>query len=100
MCSSQSLALRVPPDPRAVREAVEALQARALPRDWVRSRLLARMQRDRQGFIDFVQSIIGEEGGGEPFAAKFNQLLRNNRLERWLSMRDFATETWKAVEGK
>ena len=92
--------VRVPPDPRAVCEAVVALQARALPRDWVRSRVLARMQRDRQGFIDFVQSIIGEEGGGEPFAPKFNQLLRNNRFERWLSMRNFASETWKVLEGK
>ena len=90
----------VPPDPRAVREAVEEMQARALPRDRVRSRVLARMQRDRQGFIDFVQSIIGEEGGSVPFAPKFNQLLRNNQFERWCSMRDFATATWKALEGK
>jgi glycosyltransferase involved in cell wall biosynthesis len=92
--------VRVPPDPRAVSEAVEGLQARALPRDWVRCRVLARIQSDRQGFIDFVQSIIGEEGGGELFAPKFNQFLRNNMFERWVSMRDFAAETWKAVEEK
>lgn len=87
----------VPPDSRSVREAVKEMQARALPRDWVRSRVLARIQCDRQGFIDFVQSIIGEEGGGESFAPKFNQLLRNNQLERWWSMRDFANATWKVL---
>lgn len=90
----------VPPDPRAVRDAVATLQARALSRDWVRSRVLTRILRDRQGFIDFVQAIIGEEGGGEPFAAKFNHLLRNNQFERWLPMRDFATATWKVLERK
>lgn len=90
----------VPPEARAVRNAVEEMQARALPRDWVRSRVLKRLYSDRQGFIDFVQSIILEEGGSRLFAAEFHQLLRKSQFERWWPMRDFAARTWKAVEGQ
>jgi glycosyltransferase involved in cell wall biosynthesis len=90
----------VPPDAVAVRAAVADMQGRALPRDWVRSRILQRLQNDRQGFIGFVQSIIWEEGGSTSFAPEFNQLLHKSQFERWWSMRDFAARTWQAVEGQ
>jgi len=90
----------VPPQALAVREAVKEMQARAISRDLVRSRVLKRLQSDRQGFIDFVQSIILEEGGSTTFAPQFDQLLHKNQFERWWSMRDFAARTWKAVEGR
>ncbi len=89
----------VPPDPRAVRDAVGAMQAAALPRDFVRARVMTRIEHDRQRFINFVQSIVEQEGGGTPFEPNFRRLLRNNLFERWLSMRDFATETWNIVGG-
>jgi glycosyltransferase involved in cell wall biosynthesis len=89
----------VPPDPRAVREAVDAMQARALPRHAVRARVMARLERDRQHFVDFVQSIIEQEGAGVPFEPNFRPFLRKGAFERWVSMRDFAMETWNAVGG-
>jgi glycosyltransferase involved in cell wall biosynthesis len=89
----------VPPEPYAVAAAVHAMLQRALPRDLVRSRVMARIEHDRRCFIDFVQSIVEQEGGGKPFEPNFHRLLRNNRFERWLSMREFALETWKAVGG-
>jgi len=74
----------VPADPDAVRAAVDALQARALPRAWVRARVLERIARERQRFIDFVDAIIVQEGGGAPFGRNFHRLLRGNRFERWI----------------
>jgi glycosyltransferase involved in cell wall biosynthesis len=89
----------VPPDPRAVRGAVEALKAKALPREYVRARAMARIERDRKGFVSFVQDLIDAEGGRTPFDARFEKFLRKDRFERWLPMRDFAAEVWKAVGG-
>jgi len=89
----------VPPDPGAVRDAVEAFKAKALPREYVRSRTMARIERDRRGFVSFVQGLIDAEGGRARFDAAFETLLRKERFERWLPMRDFAAEVWKAVGG-
>lgn len=91
--------ITVPPDPRAVREAVDAMRARAIPRQWVRQRTLERVERDRRRFIEFVQSIIDEEGGEGSFEPAFHRLWRGNLFERWLPMRDFAAETWAALGG-
>ena len=89
----------VPPDPRAVANAVSAMRARALPREVVRARVMRRIEHDRRLYIDFVQSIVDQEGGGERFEPHFHHLLRNDLFERWLSMRDFAFEVWNAVGG-
>lgn len=89
----------VPPDPHAVREAVDTMQAQAIPRDIVRRRTMARIEHDRQRFIDFVQSLIDQEGGHTSFASAFHNLLRRNQFERWLPMRKFAAETWDALSG-
>lgn len=42
------------PDPRSVREAVEALLARNVPRDYVRAKTLARVNIERRRYIDLV----------------------------------------------
>jgi glycosyltransferase involved in cell wall biosynthesis len=89
----------VPPDPGAVRAAVDAQLRRRLPRGWVRNRVLQRMQADRERFVDFVGAIIAEEGGAGTFQPTFERLLRQDLFERWLSMRDFAAETWVALGG-
>ncbi len=45
------------PNPRAVREAVEALRARALPRNVVRNTTMNLVRRDRAAFNTFVTSL-------------------------------------------
>ena len=89
----------VPPDARAIRDAVESCKARDLPRDFVRARAMDRIARDRWKFVSFVQGLIDAEGGASRFDATFEKLLRNDLFERWLSMREFAAETWAAVGG-
>ncbi len=89
----------VPADPDAIRDAVAAFEALALPREWVRARTLARLARDRARFVAFVQGLIDAEGGGERFEATFRAFHRRERFERWLPMRDFAAEAWKALGG-
>lgn len=89
----------VPPDRDAVRDAVADMQARALQRDFVRSRVMMRVTQDRQRFVEFVQSVIEQEGGGKVFEPNFRRLLGKSLFERWLPMRDFAVEVWNAVGG-
>lgn len=89
----------VPPDAESIRDAVAAFKALALPRDWVRARTLARIVSARKGFVAFVQGLIDAEGGGRPFDATFRRFHRKERFERWVPMRDFAAEAWKAVRG-
>lgn len=48
--------LVVPPDPRAINEAVEALKARRIPQETVRSRTLARLRREREHLVDVLQA--------------------------------------------
>ncbi len=50
--------------PRAVREAVEALRARNIPRDYVRARTLAKIEPERQRFVAFIEQI--KESFGVP----------------------------------
>jgi hypothetical protein len=49
--------------------------------------------------VAFVQGVIDAEGGGERFEATFRAFHRRERFERWLPMRDFAAEAWKALGG-
>ena len=51
------------PDPSAVRDAVEDLRARKIPRDYVRARTLARIEPDRRRFLAAVDDLIGSLGG-------------------------------------
>jgi glycosyltransferase involved in cell wall biosynthesis len=48
--------LIVPPDPRAIREAVEALKARRIPQEKVRSRTLVRLRHERERLLDVLQA--------------------------------------------
>ena len=73
----------VPPDPRAIADAVAAMVARNIPRNYVRERTLARVKRERERFIAFVQSHIEREGGGTDFAERFSELHREQRIKDW-----------------
>ncbi|TPI62433.1 glycosyltransferase family 4 protein [Mesorhizobium sp. B3-1-7] len=54
--------LTVPPDPRSIAEAVLALKERRIPRAYIRSQTLKRVERDRGRFIDLVNEIFLESG--------------------------------------
>ena len=86
-------------DPRSIREAVAAMAARRIPRGYIRARTLARVERERSRFIDFVQGIIDDHGGFADFAAAFPDLLHGDRLVRWLpSAQTFGLRVQKAVK--
>jgi len=57
----------VRPDPRSVREAVEALRRRAIPRQYVRERTLAKMEPQRRAFLDLLDGILERQGSAPRF---------------------------------
>ena len=87
-----------PADPRSIAEAVAGLIARNIPRDYIRQRTLARVERERARFIAFVQERIDRDGGGTGFAARFEDLIRSWEIKPWLTdIRGFAERLDAAV---
>lgn len=70
--------LTVPPDPRSVAEAVAALKAKQIPRDYIRMRTLKKLERDRSRFIDLVNAILAEGRSTERVSKRwpFEQMTR------------------------
>ena len=83
----------VPPDPRAIRDAAEALAAREIPRDYIRGRAIVRATRERGRFVDFVQRLYDEAGVSRSFASEWetafaHRLFRPQRVHRfWAELR-------------
>jgi glycosyltransferase involved in cell wall biosynthesis len=50
--------LTVAPDPRAIREAVETLRKRHIPREYIRQRTLARIEPQRRAFLALLDGIL------------------------------------------
>jgi len=87
-----------PADPRSIAEAVAALIARNIPRDYIRQKTWARVERERARFTAFVQNRIGRRGGDDKFAARFEELVRSWQVKHWLSnVRGFAEQLDSAV---
>jgi glycosyltransferase involved in cell wall biosynthesis len=55
--------LTVPPDARAVAEAVAALASRAIPAAHIRAKTLQKMTAQRMRFLDLLDRIIEDSGG-------------------------------------
>ena len=85
------------PDPRSIREAVDAVIARNVPRDHVRARTLARVGLERRRFIDLVQNLIDQAGGTVQFEDRFCQLTRALTILRWRSMKEFSETVTAAM---
>jgi glycosyltransferase involved in cell wall biosynthesis len=85
------------PNPRSIREAVDALVARAIPRDVVRAKTLARVEADRARYIALVQGLIDRTGSPTQFADRFWSLVRGQGILRWRSMGEFATTVAAAL---
>ncbi len=80
------------PDPRNVREAVEALIRRNVPRDYVRAKTLARVEAQRRQYIDLVQDIIDRAGEKGRFEQHFWELLHGPSIMHWRDMSEFTEE--------
>ncbi len=78
-----------PPDPRSVREAVDALIARNIPRDYVRQKTLARVNAERQRYIALVQDLIDRGRGKTRFADRFETVTRGKTIYNWRDMDEF-----------
>jgi glycosyltransferase involved in cell wall biosynthesis len=87
------------PDPRNVREAVDALVARNIPRDYVRGKTLARVNRERQRYIAFVQGLIENAGGNTQFEDRFWELTRGPTILHYRSMTEFRESVAASVRG-
>jgi hypothetical protein len=72
----------VPPDPRSVAEAVQALKARAIPRAYIRDRTLRRLKQDRERFLAFLNTILEE--GGSPRRLAGPWPFRKDVTQEWL----------------
>jgi glycosyltransferase involved in cell wall biosynthesis len=86
------------PDPRSIRDAVDALIARNIPHDYVRSRTLARVELDRRRYIDLVQELIDRGGGTFQFEDRFWQCTRAASMMRWRSMKEFSATVTKLLQ--
>jgi glycosyltransferase involved in cell wall biosynthesis len=87
------------PDPRSIREAVDAVIARNIPRDYVRAKTLARVAVERGRYIKFVQDLIDRAGGTYQFEDPFWQCTRGNTVLNWRSMKEFAQIVTQAMSG-
>ena len=51
-------------DPRQIRDAVSTLVDRNIPREYVRQRIMAKIEKEREKFIALLASLIDREAGG------------------------------------
>jgi glycosyltransferase involved in cell wall biosynthesis len=86
------------PDPRSIRDAVDALVARNIPRDHVRSKTLAKVELERSRYIGLVQELIDEAGGSGRFEARFWELTRGLTIMRWRSMKEFSETVARSMK--
>jgi glycosyltransferase involved in cell wall biosynthesis len=75
-----------PPQAAAVAEAVAALKARRIPPDYIRSRTLARIERDRRRFIDLLNDILVDSGAVPRFSMPWP--FEPGALRKWLTPAD------------
>lgn len=78
------------PTPRSVREAVTALGARDIPRAYVRSRTLAKLEVERQRFIAFLEQIKVRGGVARSYATQWP--FTGSPFHKWQSVEAHAHE--------
>lgn len=82
--------MEVAPDPYAIRDAAEELTARRIPPERIRKKTLIRMLKQRQVFIDLVQSIYDQEGVNRRFDDEWDTVYVNK-------MHVFAIPNWQVL---
>jgi glycosyltransferase involved in cell wall biosynthesis len=74
----------VAPDPRAVRDAVVGMRARRIPRDYIRHRTLARIERERLRFLRTLDDILVHSGLEPRFGTEW-PFGHQSRLVKWMT---------------
>jgi hypothetical protein len=87
------------PDPRRIREAVEALIARNVPRDYVRARTLVRIEADRRRYIALVQDLIDRAGGTTNFEDRFWECTRGATVMHHRPAQEFSDTVTRITDG-
>lgn len=82
--------MEVAPDPYAIRDAAEELTARRLSPERIRKKTLICMLKQRQIFIDLVQSIYDQEGVNRRFADEWETVYVNK-------MHVFGIRNWQVL---
>jgi hypothetical protein len=78
------------PTPRSVREAVESLRARNIPRGYVRARTVAKLAVERQRFRAFVEEIKARHGVPRTYGTK--GVFSGAPFHRWRTVRQHARD--------
>lgn len=76
-------------DPRAVREATDALVCRAIPRSYIREKTLVRLRRARVDFATIVDELIVAGGGTAGFSGRMDAMLRAGAIMHWKPLEPF-----------
>jgi glycosyltransferase involved in cell wall biosynthesis len=82
--------LIVEDNPQQVKQAVDALIDRRIPRQYIREKTLAKISKDRARYVSIVQDVIERGGGKARFAEHLETLLRGRGIFRWRSMSEFS----------
>ncbi|MER8806548.1 glycosyltransferase [Mesorhizobium australicum] len=79
------------PDPAAIRRAVETLRDRAIPREEIRSRTLAKVRAQRQELTVFLSELLKRMGSSQPPLSQW-PFPEIGLLRRWATARQHAHE--------
>ncbi|MGX9142295.1 glycosyltransferase [Mesorhizobium sp. 128a] len=79
------------PEPAAIRRAVETLRDRAIPREEIRSRTMAKVWPQRRELIEFLSALQERMGSKEPPLSQW-PFPGTRTLRRWASARQHARE--------
>jgi hypothetical protein len=81
--------LIVRPDPRSVCEGVQALKARAIPREYIRMRTLSKVEGERRRFLNLLNEILEQHGSESRFGPAW-PFLDHSHLSTWGSIENHA----------
>ncbi len=84
----------VEPNARAVREAVDALRARNIPREYVRARTLAKLEPERRRFLEFFEGI--KERYGVPRSYTTVWPFPGSPFHNWTTVREHARQLFES----
>ena len=81
------------PDPSAIREAVAALRTRAIPRDYIRARTLAKVTAEREQFLTLLNDILERHGAARRFGVEW-PYSAGGKLIQWKTV----AEHWADID--
>lgn len=79
------------PDPAAIRRAVETLRDRAIPREEIRNRTMARVEPQRRQLMEFLSELFERMGSRRPPLSQW-PFPGTRTLRRWATARQHAHE--------